>query len=219
VAAGLERRGPPRRDHAALRRHQRFNEHLGPLRRFLGSRVGRPWDKVFAEICANIDRGSAVQDHVRDHVDDFVETRVLLIDGVPCHGSGRLYGQPLADGWRGWRQFYVCPRTGLLKRLPPRAREERREVEPARYVRLDATHQCRWMDGAWYLVTLQPIPPPPLGVPAWGASRSYPDAVLGRELSRGQAVEAYGIAAYGVARRRLGKRELRQLPVPIDWQK
>src|SRR5262245_14992574 len=28
-----------------------LNEHLGPLRRYLDSQVGRPWDKVFAEIC------------------------------------------------------------------------------------------------------------------------------------------------------------------------
>ena len=54
------------------RRHQGhtkwLNEHLGPLRRYLDSQVGRPWDKVFSEICAHIDRSSAVQDHVRDHV-------------------------------------------------------------------------------------------------------------------------------------------------------
>src|SRR5437016_5525522 len=47
---------------------KRFNEHLGPLRRFLDSRVGQPWNKVFSEICAHINRNSAVQDHVRDHV-------------------------------------------------------------------------------------------------------------------------------------------------------
>src|SRR5438045_7109980 len=34
-----------------------FNEHLGPLRRFLDSNVGRPWDKVYSEICKHVDRG------------------------------------------------------------------------------------------------------------------------------------------------------------------
>jgi hypothetical protein len=75
-----------------------LNEHLGPLRRYLDSQVGRPWDKVFSEICAHIDRNSAVQDHVRDHVAQYVCVHVLLIDGVPCAGEGGFaYGRPLHE--------------------------------------------------------------------------------------------------------------------------
>jgi hypothetical protein len=102
-----------------------LNEHLGPLRRYLDSQVGRPWDKVFAEICAHIDRSSAVQDHVRDHVAAYVTTHVILIDGVPCSAEGdRRHGTPLDDRSCRW---YVCPRTGLLRRAsdlprPPRNR-------------------------------------------------------------------------------------------------
>ena len=92
-----------------------LNEHLGPLRRYLDSQVGRPWNKVFSEICEHIDRSSAVQDHVRDHVADYVATHVILVDGVPCYGEGRPYGLPL--GQMGWVQWYVCPRSGLLKRV------------------------------------------------------------------------------------------------------
>ena len=55
-----------------------LNEHLGPLRRYLSSQVGRPWDKVYAEICAHISVDSAVQDHVRDHVFDYVTVDVLF---------------------------------------------------------------------------------------------------------------------------------------------
>jgi hypothetical protein len=65
------------------RRHQGhpkyLNEHLGPLRRYLDSQVGRPWNKVFSEICAHINRSSAVQDHVRNHVADYVATHVVLV--------------------------------------------------------------------------------------------------------------------------------------------
>ena len=31
-----------------------LNEHLGPLRRFLQSQVGRPWDKVHSEISQHL---------------------------------------------------------------------------------------------------------------------------------------------------------------------
>src|SRR6187200_294248 len=47
-----------------------FNENLAPLRRFLQSNVGRPWDKVYAEICQHVDRGNVVQKHVITHLFD-----------------------------------------------------------------------------------------------------------------------------------------------------
>jgi len=47
-----------------------FNEHLGPLRRYLAKQVRRPWNKVFAEICENLRLDSVVQSHVRDHILD-----------------------------------------------------------------------------------------------------------------------------------------------------
>ena len=104
----------PKREKIRLGKSKCLNEHLGPLRRYLRSQVGRPWSKVHAEICANISRDSAVQDHVRDHVDDIVATHVVLVDGVPCSGEGRDYGEPLRLS--RWRQLYVCPRTGILRR-------------------------------------------------------------------------------------------------------
>jgi len=33
---------------------KQLNENLAPLRRFLRSRVGRPWDEVYSEICERI---------------------------------------------------------------------------------------------------------------------------------------------------------------------
>lgn len=118
--------GSPSREGIKARwqgRTKDLNEHLGPLRRYLDSQVGRPWDKVFAEICACIDRASAVQDHVRDHVEAYVATHVLLIDGVPCSGEGgRNYGQPLHR--LRYRPWYVCPRTGLLRRVKAQERRQ-----------------------------------------------------------------------------------------------
>src|SRR5262245_8425892 len=126
-----------------------LNEHLGPLRRYLDKQVGRPWDKVFSEICAHIDRNSAVQDHVRDHVEDYVTVHGLLIDGVPCNGEGRSYGRPLHRLRYG--AWYVCPRTGLLRRVKVVSRKHRpltpRPSLP-RYIPVSDTLQCRFLDGA-----------------------------------------------------------------------
>ncbi len=224
-AKGYHRRGQrlapedqPRREGMKVRSggSKMLNEHLAPLRRFLESCVGRPWDDVFAEVCANISRDSAVQDHVRDHVADFVITHVLLIDGVPCDAEGRFYGQPLLHAHLRQR-LYVCPRTGLLRRLerPSRKRPRpRRPCDPSP-VRLDAGRQCRWVDGAWHLVTLAPFP----WLPHLSTAR---DVVLRRrvaEMTPEQALRAYGARVYATAKHRLGKKEMRQLPIPIDQQR
>lgn len=86
-----------------------LNENLSPLKRFLRSQVGRRWNDVYSEISTNLRSSSAVQQHVRDHLRDFVAIHVEFHDGVPFS---------LPDG-RGWyhgvvRYFYVCPTTGRL---------------------------------------------------------------------------------------------------------
>lgn len=110
----------PRRESIGARggRTKGLNEHLGPLKRYLNKQVGRPWDKVFSEICQFIRLDSAVQSHVRDHLDDFVETCVIVIDGELCSGRPYRTGMPLGN----YRQLmlYVCPRTGLLRRVKRR---------------------------------------------------------------------------------------------------
>ena len=63
-----------------------LNENLAPLKRYLHKQVGRPWDKVFSEICATLDTGSTVKQHVREHIEDFSMVKV----GVAADGS--FYG-------------------------------------------------------------------------------------------------------------------------------
>lgn len=55
-----------------------LNENLAPLLRFLNSRVGQPWDDVYSEICENIRVTNTVQDHIRVHVKQFVETATSM---------------------------------------------------------------------------------------------------------------------------------------------
>src|SRR5262245_7518925 len=171
-----------------------LNEHLGPLRRYLDSQVGRSWDKVFSEICAHIDRSSAVQDHVRDHVEDYVTIHVILIDGIPCNGKGGWhYGKPLDQ--LGYRPWYVCPTTGILKRIkttPRRKRYTPKRPEGPKYVGVSDTLQCRLIDGAWHLVALKPLPRVRAQFREW-------DVILGRpvaEIDTATARKHYGAPVY-----------------------
>jgi hypothetical protein len=212
--------GPPEREGIKAcwaNRTKSLNEHLGPLRRYLDAQVGRPWDKVFSEICAHIDRSSAVQDHVRDHVAQYVTAHVVLIEGVPHNAGGDpSHGRALHD--LGWRSWYVCPKTGLLRRVKrrkPRPKKKAAALPP--YVRVSNTLQCRFVDGAWMLVTLHALPP----VESRLVSRDV-DVILQRPVSAispGLARQTYGIEAYAIAKRRMGRQELRQYPIPLEhWR-
>jgi hypothetical protein len=223
---GLRRRqqrlgheGMPRREGMKRRcngNSKSLNEHLGPLRRYLLSQVGRPWDKVFADICQHINRNSAVQDHVRDHVDDYVIVHALLVDGVPCRGKPWGYGTPIHEwAYRGF-PLYVCPKTGILRRTKDRTRKtgNTRIKQSPQHVKVDATRQCRFIDGAWYMVTLRPLDPIIRSNHGW-------DIILNRpasQISPSQAAKTYGAEVYAIAKRRLSKREMRQYPIPIDQQ-
>src|SRR5688572_6096349 len=146
-----------------------LNENLAPLRRWLEGQVDRPWDKVYAELSARIDRRNTVQAHVLQHLEDYVAIRVIEIDGelhVARHGEPR----PLIDTWRAWK-LYVDPRTGILRRNRhyDRVMRERREVSrhrwdpvcphPMRVV--SGTLQLHRLDGLWFAVDVRPLPPVP----------------------------------------------------------
>lgn len=188
-----------------------FGEHLGPLRRFLDSNVGRPWDKVYAEITQHVDRGNVVQKHILTHLFDYVVTNVIVIDGQPHNGEpGYRYGEPLRVSDRCHR-WYVCPKSGLLRRsrYVPRGRKK---ATAARKVWVNKTQLCLELNGQWELVTVAPLPDQ--------QARLQHDVVLKLAVHPWYADVArqfYGKAVYATARRPLSKRELKLFPIPIDW--
>jgi hypothetical protein len=107
--------------HIGLKRHARIgapytkslNENLAPLVRYLRRQRGRRWDAVFSEICAKLDTGSTIKMHVREHIEDFVLTRISI----------GLYGEWMFEGhvlgrrgrWFRRRELFVDPRDGVLK--------------------------------------------------------------------------------------------------------
>ena len=68
---------------------------------------------MWSDICENLSTASTVQQHVRDHIVDFVGLHGFVKDGVvfvaPRHGSL----QPLAESHY---RLYVDPRSGLLRK-------------------------------------------------------------------------------------------------------
>jgi len=146
-----------RRSHVVSGRWKALNENLAPLRRFLERQVGRPWDLIYSEIAANLRADNTVQQHVRDHIDDFVAVK-------PRRGVRSGFLASRRDGM--WHQpLFVDAKDGILKRtdrLPEeraRARAEMPSKEPPDSISLAPDLEFRRIDGLWYEIRLAEMPP------------------------------------------------------------
>ncbi len=108
-----------------MRPHVRkdFRDKLGPAERWLASQVGRPWDKVYAELRARFDiRTTAgrhvVFDHLLDWVwrgapvwSDWARERWFVVDAHGILRRGRFYGRSYraaraeVERWRAGRRI------------------------------------------------------------------------------------------------------------------
>jgi hypothetical protein len=200
--------------------YRTLNENLNPLRRYLESQVGRPWDKVWSDICKNLKPSNTVQQHVRDHIPDFVAIKTSMKDGE-VWVQERWSKGPLKDSHV---RLFVDPKSGLLRRNKCwRSWESKRRAEEAaakkeRDLRMrvaSATKQYHLLsDGAWWEVTLAPVP---TGV-AEQRGRRYVyelpvvDSVLDARLATLAREALYGRSGvYAVAKRQLSKKEMRDL--------
>jgi hypothetical protein len=205
-------------------RTKSLNENLNPLIRFLEKQVGRPWNKVWAEVCENLKPTNTVQQHVRDHIPDFVAIKTSLKGGeVWVQERWALVPLKLS-----YSKLFVDPKSGLLRRnkyfVTWRAKKrERREIEAkmlaARMRVVSPTAQLHLLDdGAWWEVTLAPVPkgvqevPTRHGVQRYDYEHGVADAVISAGLSKLGREDLYGRrGVFAVAKRQLSKKDMRGL--------
>lgn len=190
---------------------------LGPLYGYLLKNVGRPWDAVYHDICQHLRRENVAQDHIRDHVDDFVEKNVIIIDGVPC----RLPDEYPLDSYGRFDKLYVHPKTGLLCRVK---RQQRRwKPAPPRYIKVDESHICLKLEGLWYLVEVVSFTPSyqtqisKIGNHTFYFSAFVPvdDLILGSIRYGDDVVRKYGGYYRSVSKKQMSKKEIKKL-IPAD---
>ncbi len=136
--------------------HKSFSDLIGPLRRFLHSKIGQKWDDVYSEIAEHLKGGTTLQQHIRDHVRDFVATKTLRIEGkdyqVTTYGIRELWVYPA---------FYVDPVNGNLTRSPGYGRRLYKPLARSKYLGrrvLDGTevdYGFRKVNETWYEVWYQ----------------------------------------------------------------
>jgi hypothetical protein len=171
-----------------------LNENLAPLRRFLRSHVGQPWNDVVSEMRERINLNSAVQLHIWQHVKDYVCED-------PIERDGKLWDK---RGFELRGYFYVEPGTGILKEVPV-VRRRRKNFGPKPYIRIDRWTICRKLNGIWFVITLKPIPA--VLELAW-------DVVFKsncKHITQHTLRQFYGQYAYAVSKRQLNKKEIASL--------
>lgn len=197
-----------------------LNEHLGPLKRYLEGQVGRPWDKVYSEISAHLKATNPVQQHVRDHLDDFVAVKTRMENGRVMSQHKYLGPVPLDQEWR---RFYVHPRTGLLRKNAQwrswnaKRKDARAAAEKALHARMRVVSSHvqlhRLDDGGWWEVTLKDIVDERRTVRVSDSRtttvpKPWVDVVISAGLSARAPEELYGRGGVYAARKRaLGKKE------------
>jgi hypothetical protein len=153
--------GPPFLGMRAGFGYRALNENLRPLQRYLRSQVGRPWNKVYSEIARHIDRRNTVQQHVYQHIEDFVAVKAAW-------QHGRLVDLDAYGGIDELSQeLYVDPRTGLLRlnkhyrtwgqKRRDGAAEHAAEVHARKRI-IDDFTQLHLIDGEWYEIRFAPLP-------------------------------------------------------------
>ena len=184
-----------------------FNEHLGPLRRFLDSNVGRPWNTVYSEICEHVDRDNVVQKHILTHLFQYVLRHVILIDGTLCNGEpGHRYGEPLDE--RGFASWYVCPKSGLLRRCQRVSRRLRKPRMMLPHLQLSEREWAVKWKGQWERITLAPL----------DAYRGADDVLIRQKVhcNHHPLGHILGNGVYVFARRPMTRAERLALPLPIE---
>jgi hypothetical protein len=177
-----------------------LNENLSPLRRYLTSNVGRPWDKVYSEISAHVDRNNAVQAHIWRHIEQYVCVKAEVIDGRVIDLGNRR-------SWTHWQpELYVDPHTGILRRNKRwRAWRASSEPPPAPIHPAGENRVARQVDGIWYEIELRPYDE---------RSLATFDVVLKKDasaLNRTELQRTYGAAVYAVSKRQLNTREIQRI--------
>lgn len=148
-----ERGNLHQRWHAKWGDGKEFGEHLNPLKRFILSSCGRPWNKVYSEIRKVVKPGTVINNHLYTHLFGYVTVNVVEKDGEFYDPISLKYSSS-----RIYTPTFVHPETGILTRTPKRKRTARRRQRTERVIRINEnTAYVRDKKGIWYECKLIPL--------------------------------------------------------------
>ncbi len=181
-----------------------------PLERFLRKQVGRLWDDVYSEICADAPANCALGRRLREEVSWLVETNVTV-------EGGELICQPYGYKVGG---LYVHPETGLLCLPAPSPRRRYKFRKDYEIVDVEGADNRKYvrLDGLWFKVELAPLPVSPAVVQTMPEHKRF-DVVSKLPFSGHERAEKHGnrfrnlwgADVYACAKQQVGKKEIASL--------
>lgn len=191
-------------------RHRKgLTDLLGPLKRWLFSQVGRPWNDVYSEACAVIKADSVIRAHVKTHLLQFVERNTFMHEGHICVleiGYGAR-GIVRVDE-RSYRRnpFFVHPESNWLCALPQKSRKalraKRRATRAENFRWLDGHFALKQIRGVWFGCQFRVVP-------SEGPFKAY-DHALCQLVGCGGLLRRDGEYLHCIGKRQLSRRELRR---------
>jgi len=173
-----------------------LSDHLAPLRGFLRSKVGYPWNEVYSELCERLKTNTMAGQHVLSHVFDYVNLHVEIIDGVPQGKPNGRFNFSLENSY--YPKYYVHPKTGILC-VAHKTRPKPKLTKPKDLLVIDSYHEYRLINDIWYRVTFADLP---------GASNVH-DVLLNGLITPQIAHNKYRLYIYAVQKLQCNKREIK----------
>lgn len=127
---------------------KQLNENLAPLRRYLNSKVGQPWDVVYSEICEHIKLNSAVQRHILEHLFSMIDTNTYIGDDGHIYVRSGMGDFRVDEHYSSYRTLYVDPKTKTIKRVPKKDYPK----YPQEIIRIDVSDKIQYhkINSIWY---------------------------------------------------------------------
>ena len=141
-----------------------FSENLSPLYGAVRKAVGTRWDKFYSELCSTFDKRSVINQHILQHLNDFISVKTFLQDGDVCVVDSYYGPRPIKTCRT---EFFVDPRDGIIKKNKwytnykteaRKAVRQRKAEESKTYRKLSDTLVLALVDGVWFEFELQPVP-------------------------------------------------------------
>jgi hypothetical protein len=207
--------------------HKEFGDHIQPLRKYVLAQVGRKWDDVYSEIRRTIPRTNTVNNHVYQHLFQFVATNVYIRDGVVYDGDMSSYTSKM--NYPVSQDTYVHPETGVLMKTPDQKRRKRRRKEES-YTWINIPNKgmsaYSLKDGIWYICKFAIIPNKVncsgydvLQKEEWSTREWYSD-LFGNKVKRNNIITVHhhfqsyystSVAMYCYEKRQINKREIKRV--------
>lgn len=189
-----------------------FSDVLGPLNRWLHSKIGCNWDDIYSEISTTLKKTSKTMLHIYTHIFQFVETKVRIIDGVAYHHN---WDFPIKS-YGNYYNFYVHPETNVLC-LAPKNKKKKWKNKGPQAIKIDGQFYLK-IDNIWYKVETKKFEPTKYLDTTYSGFKVYRDHYYAYDpvikqtfTSQWYAREMYGECVIGVSKQQLNKKEIKKL--------